>query len=122
MIFARYRDLFDACLPAFWPWLWLQLAILLAHKAADGRERLIMVTWWGKVFVLAIGDDPSAPKPWTPAQVRLYVRPLGAALHAYNAPYAVQRPGLATCARRPRPLATRLATPRTCLAPCLHPP
>jgi hypothetical protein len=58
MIFTRYRDLFDDCVPAFWPWLWLQLALLLAQKAEDGRERLIMVTWWGYVCVLALGDAP----------------------------------------------------------------
>lgn len=58
MIFNRYRDLFEDCAPAFWPWLWLQLCLLLAQKADDGRERLIMVTWWGHVCVLAVGDAP----------------------------------------------------------------
>lgn len=86
MIFTRYRDLFDACLPAFWPWLWLQLAILLAHKAADGRDRLIMVTWWGRVCVLALGDDPNADRPWYPADLRAHVRPLALAIDAYNMP------------------------------------
>jgi hypothetical protein len=67
MIFNRYRDLFEDCAPAFWPWLWLQLYLLLAQKADDGRERLIMVTWWGHVFVLAVGDDPhAAPRATVP--------------------------------------------------------
>ncbi|MEM1086524.1 MAG: hypothetical protein AAGH90_02250 [Pseudomonadota bacterium] len=60
MIFQRYSDLFEICSPIFWPWLWLQLAILCAQKAEDGRERLIMVSWWGKVYVLAVGSDPDA--------------------------------------------------------------
>ncbi|MEM1086401.1 MAG: hypothetical protein AAGH90_01630 [Pseudomonadota bacterium] len=60
MIFQRYSDLFEICLPIFWPWLWLQLAILCAQKAEDGRERLIMGTWWGKVYVLAVGSDADA--------------------------------------------------------------
>ena len=59
MIFQRYADLFEICSPLFWPWLWLQLAILCAQKAEDGRERLIMVSWWGKVDVLAIGSAPN---------------------------------------------------------------
>ena len=59
MIFQRYADLFELCSPIFWPWLWLQLALLCAQKAEDGRERLIMVSWWGKVDVLAIGSAPS---------------------------------------------------------------
>ena len=61
MIFSRYADLFEICWPVFWPWLWLQLSILTAQKAEDGRPRLIMGTWWGKVYVLAVGDDPNAP-------------------------------------------------------------
>ena len=59
MIFHRYHDLFEICWPVFWPWLWLQLAALCAQKAEDGRERLIMGTWWGKIYVLAVGDDPN---------------------------------------------------------------
>ena len=58
MIFSRYHDLCEICWPVFWPWLWVQLSILTAQKAEDGRQRLIMGTWWGKVYVLAIGDDP----------------------------------------------------------------
>ena len=69
MIFQRYSDLFEICLPIFWPWLWLQLMILHAQKNQDGRERLIMGTWWGKVYVLAVGSAPSehpdAPIPNT---------------------------------------------------------
>ncbi|MEM1036988.1 MAG: hypothetical protein AAGI14_09550 [Pseudomonadota bacterium] len=61
MIFQRYADLFEICLPIFWPWLWLQLMILCAQKAEDGRERLIMGTWWGKVYLLAVGSAPSEP-------------------------------------------------------------
>ncbi|MEO1642246.1 MAG: hypothetical protein AAFR74_02840 [Pseudomonadota bacterium] len=61
MIFQRHHDLFEICWPVFWPWLWLQLSILCAQKAEDGRERLIMGTWWGKVYVLAVGDAPDAP-------------------------------------------------------------
>ncbi len=64
MIFTRFRDLFEDCPPVFWPWLWLQLAFLLALKDQDGRERLIMVSAWGQVIVLALGDDPNAPKGW----------------------------------------------------------
>ncbi|MEL7232277.1 MAG: hypothetical protein AAGJ85_07190, partial [Pseudomonadota bacterium] len=60
MIFQRYADLFEICSPIFWPWLWLQLSILCVQKAEDGRERLIMGTWWGKVYVLAVGSDPDA--------------------------------------------------------------
>ncbi len=60
----------------FWPWLWLQLAFLLALKDQDGRERLIMVSAWGQVIVLALGDDPHAPKGWGPEDLRDYVRPL----------------------------------------------
>ncbi|MEM1037254.1 MAG: hypothetical protein AAGI14_10890 [Pseudomonadota bacterium] len=61
MIFQRYADLFEICSPIFWPWLLLQLAILCAQKAEDGRERLIMGTWWGKVYLLAVGSAPSEP-------------------------------------------------------------
>ncbi len=76
MIFDRYRDLFEDCPPVFWPWLWLQLAFLLALKDQDGRERLIMVSAWGQVIVLALGDDPYAPKRWRAEDMRKYVRPL----------------------------------------------
>lgn len=54
MIYSRYHDLFELCSPLFWPWLWLQLAIQCAQKAKEGRERLIMVSWWGKVDALAM--------------------------------------------------------------------
>ena len=84
MIFARYRDLFEDCPPAFWPWLWLQLVWLLALKEQDGRERLIMVGAWGHVIVLALGDDPYAPKSWTAASMRSYVRPLADMLTAQS--------------------------------------
>ncbi len=60
----------------FWPWLWLQLAFLLALKDQDGRERLIMVSVWGQVIVLALGDDPHAPKGWGPEDLRKHVRHL----------------------------------------------
>ncbi len=76
MIFDRFRDLFEDCPPVFWPWLWLQLAFLLALKDQDGRERLIMVSAWGQVIVLALGDDPNAPKGWRAEDLRGYVRPL----------------------------------------------
>jgi len=80
MIFERYRDLFDACAPLFWPWLWLQLAMLLAQKEVDGRARLIMVNWWGQVILLWFGDDPNAESPWTSDRIWDHVRPMEACL------------------------------------------
>ncbi len=77
MIFDRYRDLFEDCPPVFWPWLWLQLAFLLALKDQDGRERLIMVSYWGKVIVLALGDDPNAPKGWCAEDLRPHLQGAG---------------------------------------------
>ncbi|MDJ0921712.1 MAG: hypothetical protein QNI84_11325 [Henriciella sp.] len=76
MIFERYRDLFDDCAPVFWPWLWVQIALLLAQKQVDQRERLVFATWWGHLVVYAIGDDPRKPKPWTVQQIWTHVRPL----------------------------------------------
>ncbi|MDJ0920680.1 MAG: hypothetical protein QNI84_06100 [Henriciella sp.] len=68
-MFERYRDLFEYCPPRAWPWLWLQLAYLLACKALDGRERLLMVMPNGRVHVIGLGDDPNARKAWTPADL-----------------------------------------------------
>lgn len=68
MIFARYSDLFAHCLPVFWPWLWWQLARLVALKQADGRERLIAVHWYGRVEVLGIGDPPAPARLFRPLE------------------------------------------------------
>ena len=83
MIYARYKDLFDYVWPVFWPWLWLQLALLVDAKERDGRDRLIMVFWWGKVLV-AVGDDPSAAPAFTPDQVWEYARPLSVGLAHFS--------------------------------------
>ncbi len=84
-MFERYRDLFDYCPPKAWPWLWLQLAYLLACKALDGRERLLMVMPNGKVHVLGLGDDPAKPTPWRPDDIRQYARPMDRLLASQSA-------------------------------------
>ncbi|MEO1643352.1 MAG: hypothetical protein AAFR74_08455 [Pseudomonadota bacterium] len=103
MIYSRYADMFEICWPVFWPWLWLQLAVLCAQKEQDGRERLIMGTWWGKVYILAVGSDTRVLETTCHlrAQSRRFethIAPLIAAKFPGDAPSRVERAGPAPCA------------------------
>ena len=62
-----YRRFFDAVHPFFWPVIWWTFnRVIRDYLASNTTEYLIGVTWWGQVYVAAIGDklpDPNAYKP-----------------------------------------------------------
>jgi hypothetical protein len=62
-----YTRFFDRVHPFFWPVIWWTFnRVIRDYLASNTTEYLIGVTWWGQVYVAAIGDklpDPPAYKP-----------------------------------------------------------
>lgn len=58
-----------------WPWLWWQLWRLDLYVWATGRDVAFAVDTWGNLRIKFIGDDPYAPKAWTPYSMQAYVKP-----------------------------------------------
>ena len=58
-----------------WPWLWWQLWRLDLYVWATGRDVAFAVNQWGQLRIKFIGDDPNAPKAWTPCSMQAYVKP-----------------------------------------------
>jgi hypothetical protein len=58
-----------------WPWLWWQLWRLDLYVWTTGRDVAFAVDTWGNLRIKFIGDDPYAPKAWTPYSMQAYVKP-----------------------------------------------
>ncbi len=54
-----------------WPWVWWQLFQIECWIKQTGRMVLGGVARDGKVYVLHVADDPNAPKPWSPKDLKL---------------------------------------------------
>ena len=57
-----YTRFFDAVHPFFWPVIWWTFnRVIRDYLASNTTEYLIDVTWWGQVYVAAIGDKLPDP-------------------------------------------------------------
>ena len=62
-----YTRFFDAVHPFFWPVIWWTFnRVIRDYLASNTTEYLIGVTWWGQVYVAAIGDKLPDPDTYTP--------------------------------------------------------
>jgi len=62
-----YTRFFDRVHPFFWPVIWWTFnRVIRDYLASNTTEYLIGVTWWGQVYVAAVGDKLADPLTYKP--------------------------------------------------------